>query len=736
MAAPHNDAGSSGAPNQGAQLTSNTKAKIRYCVSSALVFSLMSFGGAHAETAPAKPDEDAIVVTGETETTGLSLSSRETPQSVTVVDSARMEEQGLYDISAVMEQIVGVQSNRSSALGTDGTNYTARGFAVQNYLVDGVARPTNLYGFTEDTADMIAYDRIEVIRGSAGMMTGTGQPSAAINMVRKRPGTDFKASAAATVGSWDMYRIEGDVGGKVTSDGRIRARVAGALQDNDTFIDREHAKRQALYGVVEADLTPNTLLTAGVEYQNFTNTGASRGGVPRFYTDGTKTDFARSTNGGAEWSDFNRKSVNIFASIAHDFDKNWHLQVDAEHKAGSYDETIGYFFGTAIDKDTGLGGTLYSTRWASDLTLNAVYANLRGSFEALGQEQHIALTLSHAQFDDDQTPYPGWWSGGDYMKSVNAFEFFATGETTKPDLTPSGGYSGNRVRTTAASGVARLKPISPLSVIVGGRLTWWKQDSYSQDASGPRTWTPGSNEKAVLTPYGGLVLDLTKTVSAYVSYASVFEPQTQRTINGDMIAPLEGNTYEAGLKADFLDGKLSASAAVFKMKQDNYALADGPGIFAPDGSSAYHAVSGMKSSGFELEVNGEILPGWRVAGGFANARAEDRDGVRQLPQIPKNTFKMFTAYRLPGALEALMVGGNLKWQSKTTADGTGPNGETYTQGSLATLDLLANYRFSEHFSLTAHVDNVFDKKYYSGLYIGSARYATPRAFTLTLRGTL
>ncbi len=691
---------------------------------------------AASETVPTEPDGDPIVVNGETETNGLSLSSRETPQSVTVVDSLRMEEQGLYDIAAVMEQIVGVQSNRSSALGTDGTNYTARGFAVQNYLVDGVARPTNLYGFTEDTADMIAYERIEVIRGSAGMMTGTGQPSAAINMVRKRPAADFRASAAATVGSWDMVRIEGDVGGKVTADGRIRARVAGAWQDNKTFIDREHAKRQALYGVVEADLTPTTLLTAGIEYQNFTNTGASRGGVPLFYTDGTTTDFARSTNSGAEWSDFNRKSVNLFASLTHDFDKNWQLRIDAEHKAGSYDETIGYFFGRAIDKDTGLGGTLYSTRWASDLTLNAVYANLRGSFEALGQEQHIALTLSHAQFDDDQTPYPGWWSGGDYAKSVNAFEFFATGETARPDLSPSGGYAGNRVRTTAASAVARLKPISPLSVIVGGRLTWWRQDSYTQDTSGPRSWTPGSNEKAVVTPYGGLVLDLTRTVSAYVSYASVFEPQTQRTVDGDMIAPLEGNTYEAGLKADLLDGWLSASAAVFRMKQDNYALADGPGIFAPDGSSAYHAVSGMTSSGFEIEVNGEILPGWRVAGGFANARAEDRDGVRQLPQIPKNTFKMFTTYRLPGALEALMVGGNLNWQGKTTADGTGPNGEIYTQGSLATLDLLANYRISERFSVTAHVDNVFDKKYYSGLYIGSSRYATPRAATLTLRGTL
>ncbi|NWK94387.1 TonB-dependent siderophore receptor [Sphingobium lactosutens] len=713
-----------------------TKILFRHSLSSTLALILFGSANARAQAPVDDTSADSIVVTGQTETTGLSLSSRETPQSVTVIDSVRMQEQGLYDISEVMEQIVGIQSNRSSALGTDGTKYAARGFAVQNYLVDGVARPSNIYGFTEDTADLIAYERIEVIRGSAGMMTGTGQPSAAINMIRKRPGAEMRASISATAGSWNMYRIEGDVGGALTSDGHVRARVAGAWQDNDTFIDREHAKRQAVYGVVEADLTPDTLLTAGIEYQNFRNKGASRGGVPLYYTDGTETDFKRSTNGGADWSDFSRKSLNLFASLAHDFDPNWHLQIDAEHKSGSYDETIGYFFGTAIDKQTGLGGTLYSARWASDLTLTGVYANLRGSFEALGQEQHVALTLSHAQFDDDQTTYPGWWYRGDYARSINALEFFETGSTLKPDLTTSDGRSGNRVKTSAAAGVVRLKPISPLSVIAGGRLTWWKQDSYSLDSAGAREWTPALNEKAVFTPYAGIVLDFTKTISAYVSYASVFEPQTNRTVDGDMLAPLEGNTYEAGLKADFLEGRLSASAAVFRMKQDNYALADGAGIFAPDGSAAYHAVSGMKSSGFEVEVNGEILPGWRVAGGFANARAEDRDGVRQLPQIAKNSFKMFTSYKLPGELDGLTLGGNLRWQGRTTADGEGPNGEIYTQGSLAIVDLMANYRFSDRLSLAVHADNIFDKTYYSGLAIGSSRYGTPRAFTVTLRGAL
>jgi outer membrane receptor for ferric coprogen and ferric-rhodotorulic acid len=703
---------------------------------SILAIGLLTVIQAHAQTASDATDDAAIVVTGANETTGLSLSSRETPQSVTVIDNLRMQEQGMFDISEVMEQVVGIQSNRTSALGTDGTNYVARGFAVQNYLVDGVARPTNLYGFTEDTADLIAYERVEVIRGSAGLMTGTGQPSAAINMIRKRPGTTLRTSGALTAGSWGLRRVEGDVGGALTSDGRIRARVAGAWQENDTFIDREHVNRQALYGVIEADLTADTRLTAGVEYQNFTNKGASRGGVPLYFTDGTETDFARSTNTGANWSDFRRKSTNLSASLVHDFGADWRLQIDGEHKSGSYDETIGYFYGASIDRATGAGGYLYSARWASDLKLDAVYANLRGAFEAFGQTQHVALTFSHAQFKDNSPAMPGWWSGGAYYRPVNAFDIFATGDVDKPDLEEIGGRSSDKIETDAIAGVARLKPFKPLSLIAGGRITWWKQDSYAQDAAGNGSWTPGVREKAVVTPYAGIVLDLTKTISAYVSYASVFEPHTERTVDGDILAPLEGNTYELGLKADFFDGRLSGSAAIFKMKQDNYALADGSGIYAPDGSTAYHAVSGLKSSGFELEVNGELLPGWRIAGGFANARAEDRDGLRQLVQIPKNSFKMFTTYKLPGKLDGLTVGGNLRWQSKGMTEYAGPNDQIYTQNSLTLVDLLASYRFSPRLSLAVHLDNLFDKTYYSGLNVASSRYGAPRNFTVTLRGSL
>ncbi|KAG1249721.1 hypothetical protein G6F66_015434 [Rhizopus arrhizus] len=69
------------------------------------------------------------------------------------------------------------------------------------------------------------YDHIEVLRGAAGMMTGAGNPSGTINLVRKKPGREFAGSASLGVGRWDAYRAELDVGGPLTADGRVRGRA-------------------------------------------------------------------------------------------------------------------------------------------------------------------------------------------------------------------------------------------------------------------------------------------------------------------------------------------------------------------------------------------------------------------------------------------------------------------------------------------------------------------------------
>lgn len=666
--------------------------------------------------------------------TGLALSPRETPQSITVVTRDRMTDQNLTSISDVMQQIVGIQGNTTSALGSDGVSYVARGFDVENYLVDGVPRPTVIYAFSEETSDMVAYDRIEVIRGSSGLMSGMGYPSASINLIRKRPTAEASGSVNAQVGSWDLLRLETDLSGSLNQQQNIRGRVALSYQENDYFIDREQHDRVAGYGIVEADLGDSTTLSAGIEYQDFQNTGASRGGVPLFYTDGSRTSLSRSTNSGTEWSEFNRESTNLFATLQHQLTENWQLSLHAEHKQGLYDETLGYVYARHLDRNTGEGGIMYISRWAGDLELSALNASLTGTFELFGRQHDLTVNAFRAEYDEDGDDYPGWWTGLPAQPVPDALTFFNTGKWPKPDLSATGSTFGKDVDTSALSSALRLHLMDPLHVIVGMRISDWRQDTWTKTAAGVKTTTNVTDESGIVTPYFGVVGDLSDTLSAYASYTNIFEPQSKQTLSGDTLDPLEGNNYEVGLKAEFMNGKLNASVAVFQMQQENYAIALGEGIYAPDGSIAYSAEDGLEATGYELEVSGELAPGWQVIGGFANARLDDADGKQINRHINENSFKLFSTYELNSLVQGLKVGGNLHWQDQGVAEDVGPNGEDFKQGSLFLVDLLARFKVNEHLTVSANINNVFDKEYYSGMwYIG--RYGEPRNVRISARWT-
>lgn len=664
--------------------------------------------------------------------TGLALSPRETPQSITVVTHDRMTDQNLTSISEVMEQVVGIQGNTTSALGSDGVSYVARGFNVENYLVDGVPRPTVIYAFGEETSDMIAYDRIEVIRGSSGLMSGMGYPSASINLIRKRPTAETTGSVGVQAGSWDLLRLETDIGGSLNQKESIRGRVAISYQENDYFIDREQHDRVAGYGIIEADLGNSTSLSAGFEYQDFQNSGASRGGVPLFYTDGSRTSFSRSTNSGTKWSEFNRESTNLFATLQHQLGENWQLKLHAEHKEGLYDESLGYVYANNFDKDTGEGGTMYISRWAGDLELSAFNASLSGNFELFGRQHDLTVNAFHAEYIEDGDDYPGWWSGLPTQPVPDSPAFFKNGEWPKPDLSATGSTFGKDVETTALSSALRLHLIDPLHVILGMRLSDWQQDNWNRSAEGVKTTTTVTEESGIVTPYFGVVGDITENLSVYASYTNIFEPQSKQTLSGNTLDPLEGNNYEVGLKAEFMDGNLNASLAVFQMQQENYAIALGDGIYAPDGSIAYRAEDGLEAKGYELEVSGELAPGWQVIGGFANARLKGADGKQINRHINENSFKLFSTYELNQLLGGLKVGGNLSWQDRGIAEDVGPDGEDFKQDSLFLLDLLARYKVNEQLTVSANLNNVFDKEYYSGMrYIG--RYGEPRNVRVSAR---
>jgi len=233
------------------------------------------------------------------------------------------------------------------------------------------------------------------------------------------------------------------------------------------------------------------------------------------------------------------------------------------------------------------------------------------------------------------------------------------------------------------------------------------------------------------------VYDLGQHVSAYASYSDIFNPQSLQDKNGKYLEPLRGNTYELGLKGEFLDGRLQASATVFRVEQDNYGIADGFQIDRPT-EAAYRTADGVVSKGYELEVTGELARGWRLSAGWTHFSAKDADGLDVAVDHPREQFKLFTTYNLPGALNGLTVGGGVNWEGDRPAKAVNPATkveENVGQPAYAIWDAMARYDINRAFSVQLNVTNLFDKKYRSGSYWWGAPYTYGEPRKVLLSGT-
>jgi iron complex outermembrane receptor protein/outer membrane receptor for ferric coprogen and ferric-rhodotorulic acid len=141
--------------------------------------------------------------------TGLALSLRDTPQSVSVITKQRMEDENLTTINEVLMRTPGIST---SVLGTERTNANARGYAISNYQIDGVSTHSEFLGLdalpTQSIADMALYDRVEVLRGASGLTTGAGDPRASSTWCAKSLPSSFRPqpkpawAPLATAGPW------------------------------------------------------------------------------------------------------------------------------------------------------------------------------------------------------------------------------------------------------------------------------------------------------------------------------------------------------------------------------------------------------------------------------------------------------------------------------------------------------------------------------------------------------
>ncbi|MGE8642604.1 MAG: TonB-dependent siderophore receptor, partial [Achromobacter sp.] len=387
------------------------------------------------------------------------------------------------------------------------------------------------------------------------------------------------------------------------------------------------------------------------------------------------------------------------------------------------DRTYGWFSSNGwANPTTGQGASVWVAKWPIPKTQNAVDASLTGAFDAFGRQHDLVVGASASRTRGDYDMYPLWVAPGYDAKIPDIRQW--NGDMPEPDW-QSTGKRYYTEKQASIYGALRLRPTDALSLVLGSRVTWWDQQA-SYNYNDGSSYPDNMREQGVYTPYAGVVYDLTSTLSAYASYTSIFQPQQAQSVTGSVLEPIKGNTYEIGLKSAFLDGRLNGSLALFRTRQDNYAMLDGDRL-APNGDNAYVAADGAVMRGVEAEITGELTPGWQMQLSYAYVDRRLPQGFITQVGLPRHIAKLYTTYRLPGDLSALTVGGGVRWESGSTYSSRGPGGQPLeaSQSGYALVDLMARYQFNRQWSATLNLNNVFDKKYYASTNVYSNYYGAP-----------
>jgi len=678
----------------------------------------------------------------------LKLSLKETPQSVSVITREQIEQRNLNIIDDVLAATPGVTVTKSDS---ERSNYFARGYAITNRQIDGMP-----IGENSPRVDSFFFDRIEVVKGATGLTGSTGNPSATINMIRKRPTKELSGNVATSFSRWNKIRNEVDVSIPLSTDGSVRSRVMAARTEGDSYMDYYSLETLAAMAMVEADITEKLTGSVGFQYQDNQPRGSTWGTVPYWNQDGSLANLPRNFSLANSWNTISQRDKTAFADLTYKFDNNWMIKAAAAYSLSKSFWLMSYGGSGFPNQNDGTGVGVWSTVYPtseSKKTNLELYAS--GPFKLFNREHELIIGANgfDRSTDSPSGQLNGLASGqltctkkvndvtlpsnniGDTCV-INDWRTWDGNATIKPDYTVTPATKDAKQRNYGVYSTLKLNVTDELKLIVGGRYSDYSATNGTK-----------SDVKAdAFTPYFGVTYDLNDFITAYTSYTDMFNPSSQKDRNNSFLEPEVGKSYEAGLKASLLDNQLLATAAAFWSKKSNVAILDSEavaaGIKTDDGADPMKASGeGLKIEGFELEAIGQITPNWNITAGYTYVNSISSEQVSASTSIPQNLAKVYTNFKLPENLwdgaNKVNVGFGINWQSEVKRKWGGAPSNTdgfIRQNAYFLANANIGYELSKDLSANIQVTNLFDKKYYQeiGFYNG-VYWGEPRNVTLSLR---
>ncbi|MEX0293064.1 TonB-dependent siderophore receptor [Pseudomonas putida] len=666
-------------------------------------------------------------------------SLKETPQSVTVMTRKMMDDQNLYTIDQVMEKTPGI-TVYDSTMG--GKYFYSRGFRMSGqYQYDGVPLDMgNLYVQADSfSSDMAYYDRVEVLRGAAGMMKGSGGTAGGVNFVRKRGLAAAHTDITLSGGSWDNYRGQLDTGGPLNASGTLRGRAVIAEQSRHYFVDDANRKDQVYYGALDFDLNADTTLGLGVAYEDV-DANPCWGGLPR-YRDRSDLKLSRSTCLDPSWNTWRSQRTTVFSDVSHQLNEDWKLKVASVYTKNTQDIKYAFASGavTPGTNTTGMLGSMYDY----DQVDYGLDAYVDGTFDAFGQQHELVLGMNASRSNKDD-----FYSVAFLPQRQNVFnpdKFIPEPDDSYfIDNSSRGGPVKSKTTQKGLYSTLRLKLADPLTLVVGGRVSRYTSTTDSDFINTGTSEHSSTRETGQVTPFAGVLLDLNENLTAYASYSDIFTPQgNYRSEDGSALKPLVGQSYELGIKGAWLEGRLNGAFNLFRTIQKDQAQTDYNSSCPSSDGYCYVNAGRVRAQGFEAQLSGEIIERLQLLAGYTYTQTKTLDdidsslnGAAFNSYVPRHVLRLWGEYTLSGALERLSIGAGVNAQSDNFRVSPA-SGEKIDQAGYAIWNGRIGYRIDDTWSVALNGNNLFDKRYYAsiGTETFGNYYGEPRNFMVSVKAS-
>ena len=614
----------------------------------------------------------------------------EIPQAISVIPSAVLDDLGSHSVERALDFAGGV-SRQNNFGGLTLYEYSVRGFTTSEFYKDGFSANRG-YPSTPDAANI---ERIEVLKGPAASLYGRGDPGGTVNIVTKKPQAERFARLQTSAGSWDRYRSALDVNTPLDEQGDLLARLNLAVEDNHSFRDHVGSQRVFAAPSLSWQLSPDTLLRLEAELVRHRSV-LDRGEVAPENKLGSvsRSTFLGEPNDGHVSNDNNL----LQASLEHALNDDWRLRLASHFKEGSLAGYASEALSLAND-----GRTLTrrfrerDTSWHDSIS----QAELHGDLSIAGMQHRLLLGAEYENYRKNERVTE--------VRPRSTIDIYdPLYGRPRPDGARSGSDAHEQVQSQALNLQDQIAFSERLRGLIGVRIERFEQ-TIDNRVNGARSQ---QNHDAI-TQRVGLLYQLTPAVALFANTSTSFKPNNGLDRNDRAFDPEQGIGYEAGLKLDMLDDRLSATLAAFHLTKENVLTAD------PVDASFQAAAGEARSQGFDLQVSGQLSDALRLIGAFAFINAEVTDGDQALPAgsrllgVAQQSGSLLGVYEFQdGWLRGSDIGAAFNY----VGDRSGQAGSDFSLPAYHTVDLLAHYAFSPRIKVGANLNNMLDEKYYERSY--------------------